>query len=84
MLLAATAAPAGVETHDDMVARDNLGDRDADGLHNACAFMPENDRLRDWISLIAHGDVGMADTGCYETNQDLVRPWIFKLQRLNR
>ena len=76
--------PAGIETHDDVVARRDLAHRGADRLYDPRPFMPEHDRLRHRIGLIAHGDVGVADAGRDKANQDLVGPRIFKLQCLDR
>jgi hypothetical protein len=62
------------EGHDDVIAGTNARDPGAHRLDDAGAFVPENQRQRDWILLVPRVRVGLADSGRHDPNEDLVRP----------
>jgi len=81
---AASTRAAGVVTHEHVIAGRDLGDRRSDALHDARAFVAEHDRLRNREGLVAHRNVGVADAGGDESNEDLLGARLGQLERFNR
>ena len=56
----------------------------ADGLDDAGTLVPEHDRLRRRQHAVADDEVGVADTGRDDPDEDLARPWVVELEHLER
>jgi hypothetical protein len=84
IVLAARAMTATVKGHENVVADGDLRDKLSHALDDAGTFMAEHDRLRNGIGLIAHRDVGVADSRRDQAHQYFVVARLFDRQSLNR
>ena len=66
-----------------MIARPHLGDRGADRLDDAGAFMPEHRRQRNRVPLVANDQVGVADPARDHADQHLVGLKLAQLETLD-
>jgi hypothetical protein len=53
-----------------------------DSLDHSRSLMPQYDRLRHRVQLVAHGNVGVANAHGGDPDQHFIRAWSFNLQRL--
>src|SRR6185312_3228280 len=75
---------AGVEAHDDMVPRSNLGDGASNALDDTGTFMTKHDGLRHRECLVAHRQISMAYARGYQAHQDFILAHIIKIEGLQR
>ena len=84
VLDAARAMAAGIEGHHHMVTGHELGDARPGLLHDAGSFMAKHDRLGNRQMLVAHDDVGVADAGGDDADQDFACTRLLEVEGLER
>jgi hypothetical protein len=71
------------ETQDDMISWCDLADCGADALDNPRAFVPEDDRERNWVHLITNDEVRVAHAGRDNPQHNFVGARFVYRQRLD-
>jgi hypothetical protein len=72
---------AGGKGKDDVVTRFEPSDAGADTLDNARTFVAEHDGQRHRIMLVAHVDVGLAEAGSNDPDQNFFVARLIKFER---
>lgn len=72
---AGPALPAVQEAQGDVVSGLDLRDGTADRFHHAGSLVSEHDRQRHRVHLVPDHEVGVAQAGCDDTHDNLVRTW---------
>ena len=83
MLVARRAGAAGIEGHHHVVAGLHLAYSGADLFHHPGALMAENGRHRRGQMPGHHHQIGVADPGGDDADQDFTGAGLFELQRLD-